>query len=173
MSFVNNYQPEGPVLDLLGPEPYDANFVFPVPTALSSDRVRLVPFVPRTHASAHCEGTRGHESTYRYIPAALEHASEFLESVEVFRRDKGTVLLAIIDTTRPDSNHPEWGGSIAGMIGLLDTDENHLITEIGPVVVLPAFRRTHVASHTVGLMLKYTLELPPNGLGLRRVKWRA
>lgn len=45
-------------------------------------------------------------------------------------------------------------------------------TEIGLVVVLPAYQRTHVASNAVGLMMQYALNSPgEGGLGLRRVVW--
>ncbi|KAI6040210.1 acyl-CoA N-acyltransferase [Pisolithus marmoratus] len=175
MAFVNNCKPRTPILDYecYGPEPYDVNFVFHVPPALSSDKLRLVPFVPRLHAAAYVDGVRGYESMYQHMPHALEHPSDFLRLTEDFRRRANNILFAIIDTTHPDVNHPAWGGSIAGMVGLLDTSVDHLVTEIGPVIVLPAFQRTHVGSHAVGLLLKYTLELPPAGLGLRRVKWCA
>ncbi|KAI6021526.1 hypothetical protein BKA83DRAFT_4283209, partial [Pisolithus microcarpus] len=136
-----------------GPEPYDVNFVFRVPPVLFSAKVRLVPFVPRVHAAAYFDGVRGYESMYQHMPVALEHPLDLLRLTEDFRRNTSSILFAIIDTTR----------SIAGLIGLLDTNVDHLVTEIGPVI------RTHVGSHAVGLLLKYTLELPPAGLGLRRV----
>lgn len=175
MAFINNYEPPTPILDheVYGPEPYDINFVFRVPPVLFSAKVRLVPFVPRVHAAAYFDGVRGYESMYQHMPVALEHPLDLLRLTEDFRRNTSSILFEIIDTTRPDDDHPEWEGSIAGLIGLLDTNVDHLFTEIGPVVVLPAFQRTHVGSHAVGLLLKYTLELPPAGLGLRRVRWCA
>ncbi|KAF9467591.1 hypothetical protein BDZ94DRAFT_1248489 [Collybia nuda] len=40
--------------------------------------------------------------------------------------------------------------------------------------MLPAFRRTHVTSNAIGLLLHYTLDLSTaGGLGLRRVVWMA
>lgn len=47
------------------------------------------------------------------------------------------------------------------------------MTEIGCVVILPAFQRTHVASNAVGILLHYALDTAPHGLGLRRVVWQA
>lgn len=175
MAFVNRYKPADPLRDheLYGPEPYDVNFIFPVSSTLSSDKVRLVSFVPRIHAAPYLDGVRGYESMYEHMPVALEHPRDFLCSVELFRRGAGNILFAIIDLTRPDPDHAEWGGSIAGMIGLLGTDKTHLVTEFDPVVVLPAFRRTHVGSHAVGVLLRYTLDVAPAGLGLRKVKWVA
>ncbi|KAI6121814.1 hypothetical protein F5141DRAFT_1092509 [Pisolithus sp. B1] len=151
MAFINNYEPRTPILDheLYGPEPYDVNFAFHVPPVLSSAKVRLVPFVPRVHAAAYFDGVRGYESMYQHMPVALEHPSDLLRLMEDFRRNTSDILFALIDTARPDDNHPEWDGSIAGIIGLLDTNVDHLTTEIGPVI------------------------LPPAGLGLRRVRWCA
>ncbi|KAJ3709638.1 hypothetical protein DFJ43DRAFT_1135253 [Lentinula guzmanii] len=42
------------------------------------------------------------------------------------------------------------------------------------VLVLPQARHTHVASHMIGLLMRYALNLPAEGgLGLRRVQWSA
>ncbi|KAF8557686.1 acyl-CoA N-acyltransferase [Imleria badia] len=174
MAFVNNYTPEPAILEneLYGPEPYDPNFVLPIPE-LSTNKLRLIPFIPRVHAAAYIDGIRGHESIFKYMSIALEHPTDFLRFVEECRRDKNVLLFAAIDTTRPDSNHPGWEGSLAGLLGLFGGDKTGLVTEIGPAIVLPAFQRTHVGSHTVGLLLKYALELPPSGLGFRKVKWTA
>ncbi|KAG9316816.1 acyl-CoA N-acyltransferase [Chiua virens] len=173
--FVNNYapEPEIPVSELYGPDPYDLNFIFPIPSALSTNKLRLVPFIPRVHAATYFDGIRGHEFMFHHMPLVLEQPSGFLRFVEECRRDKGALLFAVIDTTRPDADHPEWQGSLAGLFGLLETSKTTLSTEIGPAIVLPAFQRTHVGSHAVGLLLRYTLELPPSGLGFRRVRWGA
>jgi RimJ/RimL family protein N-acetyltransferase len=177
MAFVNNcvQAPEPVILEneLYGPEPYDLNFVFPIPPELSTNKLRLIPFIPRVHAAAYLTGTRGHESMFKYMSVALEYPADLLRFVERHRRDKNDFMFAAIDTTRPDSNHPEWEGSLAGLFGLLETDKTSLVAEIGPAIVLPAFQRTHVSSHAVGLLLKYILELPPSGLGFRKVKWAA
>ena len=146
---------------------------FQSPPELFTNKLRLIPFIPRVHAAAYLDGIRGHESMFKHMPFALEHPADLLRFVEKCRRDKNDFLFAAIDTTRPDSNHPEWEGSLAGLFGLLDTDKTRLVTEIGPATVLPSFQRTHVGSHAVGLLLKYILELPPSGLGFRKVKWVA
>ena len=41
------------------------------------------------------------------------------------------------------------------------------------ITILPAFQRTFVTSNAVGLLLLYTLDPPPAGLGLRRCQWQA
>ncbi|KAF9231115.1 acyl-CoA N-acyltransferase [Melanogaster broomeanus] len=175
MVFVNNYPPEPEVSEeeLYGPEPYDLNFILPVPPVLSTDKLRLVPFIPRVHAAAYFDAVRGHETMYQYMPVPLENPSDFLRTLEMFRRDKTAVMFAVIDTTRPDTEHPEWEGSLAGIFGLLQTDKINLVTEIGPAIILPAFQRTHVASHAAGLLLKHVLDIAPSGLGFRKVKWVA
>ncbi|KAH7922033.1 hypothetical protein BV22DRAFT_1131770 [Leucogyrophana mollusca] len=142
--------------DLFGPDPYDLNFIYPVPKELSTSKLKLVPFIPRLHGEAFLEGTRGKESMFKLMPLALEGPGDFLRFVESFmRRDNLHVLFAIIDTTRPDTTRPTLGGSLAGVIGLVHT-------------------RTHVGSHAVGLMLRWAFELPSAaspGLGMRRVTW--
>lgn len=60
------------------------------------------------------------------------------------------------------------------MICYLDSSAENLSTEIGWVVILPAFQRTHVTSNAVGLLLHYALDTPEQGgLRLRRVQWHA
>lgn len=67
------------------------------------------------------------------------------------------------------------------MAGLLSTDVENQCTEIGFIMTLPAFQRTHVTTNAVGLLLHYCLEMPTAdgiqqkygpGLGLRRVQWQ-
>jgi len=175
MAYVNNCtpQPEINESELYGPDPYDLNFVIPVPPVLSTNKLRLVPFIPRIHAAAYLNGIRGHESMFKYMPIAFERPIDFLRSIEKRRRDNSRVHFAAIDTTRLDPNHPEWEGSFAGLFGLINTEKEKLSTEISPIITLPAFQRTHVSSHAIGLLLKYIFELPPSGLGFRRVKWSA
>ncbi|KAF9241842.1 acyl-CoA N-acyltransferase [Melanogaster broomeanus] len=174
MVFVNNYSPEPEISEeeLYGPEPYDLNFILPVPQVLSTDKLRLVPFIPRVHAAAYFEAVRGHETIYQFMSVALEHPSDFLRFIEMCRRDKTAVVFAVIDTTRLDPN-TRVGGLTSRILGLLETDKTNLVTEIGPAIVLPAFQRTHVASHAVGLLLKRILDIAPSGLGFRKVKWVA
>ncbi|KAF9241852.1 hypothetical protein BU15DRAFT_60748 [Melanogaster broomeanus] len=168
MVFVNNYLPEPEITEdeLYGPEPYDFNFILPVPV-LSTDKLRLVPFIPRVHAAAYLEAARGHETMYQYLPGALEYPSDFLRYLERSRRNNTTLIFAAIDLTRPDPKHPEWEGSLAGIFGLIRTEKARLVAEIGPAIVLPAFQRTHVkwaasllnaASNKVATRMGFKLE---------------
>ena len=64
--------------------------------------------------------------------------------------------------------------SFAGIIGYLNTSFANMSTEIGFVVIMPSFQRTHVTSNAVGLLMRYALELPGNGgMGMRRLVWHA
>ncbi|KAH7915551.1 hypothetical protein BJ138DRAFT_1141580 [Hygrophoropsis aurantiaca] len=180
MSFINSYvAPSDTVTDeeLYGPDPYDLNFVYPVPAEISAPTagVKLVPFIPRIHGDAFLEGVRGKESMLKLMPFTLEGPGDFLRYVELsMRREEKHVLFAIIDLTRPDPAHPAFGGSFAGVTGLVNTMPGALVTEIEPVIVLPAFQRTHVGSHSTGLILQWAFALPgasPPGLGMRRVMW--
>ena len=174
MSFTNSYQPApppAPLTDakLYGPTPYDTNWVFPIHTqSLATARVQLVPFVPAMHADAYWAAGAADADLWRYYPVAWRTRAELLGWVEAQRQQPANMLFAILDTTR--------GGAFAGVLGLFGCSAVNLSAEIAYVAVLPPFQRTHVATHAVGLLLRYCLELPgasPPGLGLRRVQWCA
>ncbi|CAL5872406.1 uncharacterized protein PFLUO_LOCUS6670 [Penicillium psychrofluorescens] len=80
---------------------------------------------------------------------------------------------AIIDKTRPSSpEDPE--GELAGTVSYCDASAVHLVTEIGFIIILPPYQRSHVATNALGLLLNYALNEPDQGgLGLRRVHWMA
>lgn len=64
--------------------------------------------------------------------------------------------------------------TLAGTIGFLNSSVADLSTEIGYVITLPEFQRTHVTTNGAGMLLHYGLDLPKDGgLGLRRVQWQA
>lgn len=82
------------------------------------------------------------------------------------------VSFAIIDKTKPPSAADE-EGELAGMMSYMNSSPVHLCTEIGYIIILPQFQRTHVNSNAVGLLLRYALQVPSQGgLGLRRVQWQ-
>jgi len=90
-------------------------------------------------------------------------------------------LFAVLDKTHSvdapaeTTGHAQSGAQprLAGVIGFLNASPAHLSVEIGWVLILPAYQRTHVTSNAIGLLLHYCLEPPPAGLGLRRVQWQA
>ncbi len=182
MSFVNNYTPAPkPTLaesELFGPTPYDINFAWPLhEKTLSSDRLKLVPFIPSIHGETYWVNVKDRPELFKYYPRFHSTLAEFLTWVEFFvRRNPYVVLLAIIDTTRLDAEHSDWGGSLAGILTFCNTIPDNLHTEIGYVVTFPEFHHTHVAKHLVALSLRYLLNLPtvsPPGIGFRRIQWNA
>ncbi len=182
MSFVNNYTPQPeptvPEAELYGPDPYDINFAWPLPESLQTDRLKIVPFVPRVHAETYWANIKDHLlALFRYYPFVLRTLPEFLAWLELScRRNPHHTFLAVIDRTRPDPAHPGWGGSLAGLLAVFNTAPKNLVTELGYIIVFPEFHHTHVAKEMVALMLRYLLALPtasPPGLGFRRVEWRA
>lgn len=185
MSWTNSYAPPNTQpetiseAELYGPEPYDANFIWPIrPESLETERVKVVPFVPRIHAKPFWAKVETAPDLLRYYPGVWPTLEAFLIYLELHvRRVPGNALFTIIDKTKPDPEHPEFeGGSLAGVIGLYHSSAEHLWTEIAFVAILPAFQRTHVASNATGILLRYCLDLPsasPPGLGLRRVQWCA
>lgn len=83
------------------------------------------------------------------------------------------MMFAVIDKTRPASAEDD-EGELAGIICYLNTSMTHLSTEIGAVVILPPYHRTHVTTNAAGLMLQFALRgVQDGGLGLRRVQWQA
>ncbi|KAG2743686.1 acyl-CoA N-acyltransferase [Suillus brevipes Sb2] len=184
MAYVNDYQPPPPAkpaYGLHGPVPYDINVAFPLDFAqLETQRLKLVPFIPSIHAAKYHAAISDPAHFYRYYSfSGLEDPESYLLSIDAFiRQNPNNILFAIIDRTTPDPDYLEWGGKLAGTIGLLDYSPTNLSVEIGAMCVLPAFQRTHVATHAVGTLLKYCFTMPcasrsEYGLGLRRVHWHA
>ncbi|KAL8712990.1 MAG: hypothetical protein Q9220_002850 [cf. Caloplaca sp. 1 TL-2023] len=110
-------------------------------------------------------------------PGPFETLNDFITNrlVAVIESSPAWMLYAVVDKTQPTSsptNDPD--GALAGIMGYLDSSAQNLSTEIGFVVTLPPFQRTHVTSNAVGLLLQYALDSPEDGgLGLRRVQWQA
>ncbi|KAG8969047.1 hypothetical protein FRC03_004721 [Tulasnella sp. 419] len=152
-------------------EEYDLNFCFLVPDEIQSERVKLVPFIPSSHTEQYLLGTKDHPELYRYLPyGPFKDKEDFYCFIqERIATDPGTVLFAIIDKTKPDPERPVQGGTFAGVIAYLNTLPLHLSTEIGHLLILPAWHRTFLTTNAVGLLLRQGLELPENGgWGLRR-----
>ncbi|KAK4202608.1 putative acetyltransferase [Triangularia verruculosa] len=150
------------------------NFCFPIRT-LSNDRVKLVPLSVEKHASSLVNQLIAHPELYAHMPlgpytSTSDFVSSYLEKTSF--PNPGYFTFAVIDLTRPAS--PEDSeGELAGMMSFMDTSTVHLSTEIGFVVVLPQYQRTHVTTNAVGLMLQYALDGPDRGgIGLRRVQWK-
>lgn len=176
MEWTNFYKPPVPPaaasLEYFGPYPYDLNWQFPVPASLETDRIKLVPFVPRAHAQAFLDGSIDHPSLWRLTGQLLVNMSSLLMFVESIRSCPSDILFAIMNKSTNGTND-----QLAGYIGIKNSSISQLCAEIGPAVVLPAFHRTHVTTHAVGRLMQFCLDLPslrPTPcLGLRRVCWTA
>lgn len=95
-------------------------------------------------------------------------------------QDRDNCMFVIYDKTKikpSQSSGIDSPGALAGLLGLINTSAPNLTIEIGAIMILPPFQRTHVTSNAVGLLLQYSLNLPspssPAALGLRRVFWCA
>ncbi|KAJ8594196.1 hypothetical protein M405DRAFT_872259 [Rhizopogon salebrosus TDB-379] len=154
---------------------YDVNFCFLV-RELESERVKLTPFIPDLHADLYLQGSAAHPELYDFLPfGPFSDVSDFIEQLIQGRMSSDTaVLYAIIDKTRTGtSSSKPTPANFAGIMGYLNTSPIHLSTELGFAITLPPFQRTHVTTNAIGLLLLYALDLPPHGLGLRRVQWQA
>lgn len=177
MTSVNHYTEPHSLDDIpkdyYGTEPFDVNFCLPVQDhfdRLESDRVKLVPFQPRLHARAFVEQLVEDPETTQWIVMSTT-LDEFLPAFErLFRRDTGQCTFAVIDKLRPDPAYPRLDGGLAGMVSLAVDNPATLAAEVG-IITFPAYQATYVTTHAMGLLLKLTLDVAGNGLGLRRVQW--
>lgn len=157
------------------PEP--SVFHFPIDTPIANDRVKLVPFDLDLHGAAFIAQSADHPDLYAnmsFIPFTTvnELKASFTRPDTILSlSNPAHTTLAIIDKTRDRSpEDPE--GELAGMVGYINTSRVHLSSEIGAIVVLPRYQRSHVTSNTVGLMLQYAFTAAEEGgMGLQRVQW--
>ncbi|KAF5349985.1 hypothetical protein D9756_009080 [Leucocoprinus leucothites] len=160
---------------------FDPNFCFSVPSVLENARLRLVPWNPDAHSTSFVEKIIPHPELFNWLPFGPFDSRESFDPWFHGRiqSQKSEVAFAVFDKTRNDSSD---NAGFAGMIGLLNASESNISVEMGFLIILPAFHRTHVASNAVGLLLQYCLNTPssspndsdiPTGLGLRRVYWSA
>ncbi|KAJ4391688.1 hypothetical protein N0V93_005308 [Gnomoniopsis smithogilvyi] len=152
-------------------------FCLPIQTPIFNDKVKLVPFEADIHSYSFVSQTQSCPELFAYMP------SGYFDSVDEFNAlitqpgntlsytNPGTFLFAIIDLTREHSAEDE-EGELAGIVGYLNTSKRNQFAEIGPVIVLPKYQQTHVASNAVGLLMR-TAYAPPEegGLGLVRTEW--
>ncbi len=157
-----------------------------VPPVLENERVRLMPFdvslnqcylslihthylQTSVHAKLHVDAAPP-VSFYDYLIAGPFADEEDLISTFWEKRinnGPGETAFAVYDKSKSDHAY-------AGIITYINSSAEDLVTEIGFVMILPAFQRTHVTSNAVGILMNYALNLPPDGgLGLRRVVWTA
>jgi hypothetical protein len=119
MAFINNYTPSQYPLDLYGPDPWDINFVFPVPVSIENDVVRLTPFIPRLHADTFWDVAGGSDSDlYGYMVRPLHKKEDLLKQLLDKRESAESCLFLIVDKTKPEN--PAEGRGLRGvMAGLI------------------------------------------------------
>lgn len=105
-------------------------------------------------------------------PFVTEH--DFISKfVEGFMSQPSVACFAVIDKKKPASE-ADSEGELAGMVSYMGASAAHLSAEVGYIIILPPYQRTHVTTHAVGLLLHYALDSPEQGgLGLRRMQWLA
>jgi len=158
---------------------HNLNFCFSLPESLANERIKLNPFVPSKHAKLFVDQATLYPEIFRYLPfGPFEGVDDFIENFyepRCVRKD--AALFAIFDKTIRNTNlNGDDTEAFAGLIGYINSSPANLATEIGLILILPPFQRTHIASNATGLLLEYALNLPsesPSGLGLRRVVWQA
>lgn len=107
--------------------------------------------------------TQANPDMVQYMPwGPWDTLDGFLGWLERTRRDPGYLLWAVLDLT-------SGAEKLAGLIALINTDRSNLSTEVGCVMMGGEFRRTHVTTNAVGLLLQWSFE----ELKLRRVQWQA
>ncbi|PPQ63652.1 hypothetical protein CVT24_004426 [Panaeolus cyanescens] len=166
---------------MLEPELYDVNFCFSPPERLESQRVILMPFIPRVHGRDFYELACRYPEVFNYLPfGPYSTFDDFEENLleNRARKDPGWLLFAVFDRTTPNpgANGDQYPGALAGCIALINSSTLKMATEIGCVITFPPFQRTHVTSNSVGLLLNFALNTPDvqdGSLGLRRVVWQA
>ncbi|KAG8698365.1 hypothetical protein FRC08_005971 [Ceratobasidium sp. 394] len=183
MEYVNSYTPPqvdtSPVALPDPNQPYDLNFCFPV-KMLETDRVKVVPFLPHVHAKAVYEAITKYPQVMHFMPWP-EFATQraFEEHVEIKgRREPSFCLFVTLNKeglTKEDEEDPDKiSNFLLGTIAYCNASRALATVEIGFIIVLPPYQRTHVSSHAIGLMMQYALDLPKDGgLGVRRCQWQA
>ncbi|KAJ3569559.1 hypothetical protein NP233_g4966 [Leucocoprinus birnbaumii] len=163
------------------PGGHDFNFCFPVPSKLENERVKLIPFEPiPKYTEAFVKASKSYPDAFKYLGAVgpYETSGEFLTTFyyPIMQDQPGFMLFLLLDKTKPASTTigvEGEEGALAGHLAYINSSAFNLATEIGYILVLPPFQRTHVTSNAIGLMMHFALDLPDRGgLGLRRVFWQ-
>ncbi|KZV80216.1 acyl-CoA N-acyltransferase [Exidia glandulosa HHB12029] len=138
-------------------------FVFPL-KEFSNDRVRLELFdqlLPRHIALV--DEIVAHPDLIRYMPStpwtSRAHFYSWYSEAQIDSTPSTTVF-AIFDRVTSEP---------AGFIALLNTSSEHETAEIGFLLILPRWQRTHVTTNAAGLLVEYCMR----DLKLRRLWWQA
>ncbi|KAJ0114170.1 gnat family [Diaporthe amygdali] len=152
-------------------------FHFPIEAPIANDRVKLVPFDLDLHGAAFIAQSADHPELYAnisFIPFSTvnDMKAAFTKPDTILSlSNPAHTTLAIIDKTR-DRSPEDPDGELAGMVAYINTSKAHLSSEVGAIIVLPRYQRSHVTSNTVGLMMQHGFARPEQGgMGLQRMQW--
>ncbi|WWD18583.1 hypothetical protein CI109_103036 [Kwoniella shandongensis] len=155
-------------------EEYDFNYVFDV-VPLKSDKVELRPLVPSLHAQLLFDGIQKHPEVLQWLGIKpFQSVEDVLVWMETTCRLPIDSLFFAIFTEPPHSEtrvDPK-DYVFAGVIGMINSNYQAMISEPGYITILTPFHRTHVQTHATGLIMHRILDHPSQGgLGLRRCQW--
>jgi hypothetical protein len=127
MSFVNTYTPSQaePPSDTYGPDPWDLNFVLPVPCTIENSVVRLTPFIPRLHLDAFWEAGGSDPILYRHMGSCPKDKASLLRRLLRTQSEPDACEFLVVDRTRLAAATQKvevFEPAIAGMIRFVDTD---------------------------------------------------
>ncbi|ORY25657.1 acyl-CoA N-acyltransferase [Naematelia encephala] len=182
--FRNSYTPPNviipPGLHLDTPvEEYDYNYVFEVDT-LRSDRVELRPFTPSLHAQPLYDSLKKYPDVLKWLSISpFESLEQVVQWSEKSARLPSDSLFYAIYTDKPGAGENTGISKLdpdqyefAGIIGMIASSAVHMTLEPGYILIMPPYQRTHVLTHSAGLVMHRALDMPEQGgLGLRRCQW--
>jgi len=128
----------------------DSNFIFPY-APLESDRISLIPWNIDEHSEPYVQATKDHPELFSYLPwgpfPTYEVFNEWYTR-RVVNSHRTQIIFAIYN--KGTNGQPD---ELAGMVGCMSANADHAIMEIGSLIIIPKFQRTHVTTHAVGLLL--------------------
>ncbi|WVQ85462.1 hypothetical protein IAT38_007627 [Cryptococcus sp. DSM 104549] len=182
VTYKNSYQPpKAPTIpsDIhldTPPQDYDFNYYFEV-KQLASDRLELRPFIPSLHAAMFLDGVQNcAPGLTHWIPQDFHTLEDVLVWVEKTTRSQPSAMTYAIFTAPRNSTGPVDPKDyvMAGVASLINSDVDGMTAELGWIMIFDQFQRTHVLTHTAGLLMHRILDMPAEGgLGLRRCQWFA
>ena len=159
---------------------------------LENSRLILEPFNLSRHADLFVQESKDHPELFAYVrQGPFSTTTDFEEwyNSRIASTDTEALFAILRKPLGPDEQEV-----LAGVIGLQSASIANATMEVGfvrlptsqsstymhqllikkiQITILPDFQRSCVASNAVGLLLMYVLDLPPNGLGLRRCQWQS
>lgn len=158
-------------------------FHLPLSTPIANEVVKLIPFDLDLHTAPFIAQSHDRPELWSNMPVGPFKTITSFRNFVTGTADSGGLaeespapiisfadpahfLLAVIDTTRPASPEDE-EGELAGIIGYVGASKEMRSVEVGALVILPAYQRSHVATNAVGLMLGHAFE----EMGVVRAEW--